>query len=166
VTYSTRLDGYDDECSALSDTAYRVHAEAINYLYGIEDASCLIPKTALRRFATSRNRSRGIAQLVTVGFWKDHGDCWEVIHHAGVIRKSLAQLEAYRVRNRRAQDSHRERQEAPREPAESPPRARREPAVSHPPAADLGKLRDISAYPRAGQGSSPTGTTNRPIARG
>lgn len=155
MTYAKFLDGFSDECAAarLSDTAYRVHSEAIEYLYGAEDPSCLILKGALSRFAASRHRSRGIAQLVAVGFWKDHGDCWEVVHHAEVIRESLRLWEQSKERNRRAASSWRDRQRGVPGPDQDQTRIQPGPDQAHAQAAEQGNLRDISAYPRTNQTS-------------
>jgi hypothetical protein len=169
VTWAKYRAGFSDECASagLTDTACRVHREAIDWLYLVEDASCVIPKKALSRFATSRNRSRGIAQLVAVGFWKDHGDCWEVIHHAGVIRESLAAMLRERTRTREAKRAERARENTTGEPPESHQRATRESRESQRRVADLRHLQDVTRESRAGQASSVTPTTSRPSrARG
>jgi len=92
VTWDKRGTEFSDECAvaALSDYAYRTHSEAIGWLYLIESADLLIPKRLLHKFAMSPDREQAADELVAVGFWADRGDAWEVLHHANVIRQSLA----------------------------------------------------------------------------
>jgi hypothetical protein len=170
MTYGKFRPEFDDECAAagLSDTAHRVHSEAIRYLYRTEDASCLILKAAIGRFATSRHRGRGIAQLVAVGFWKDHGDCWEVVHHAEFVRKSLGDLEAYRVRNRLHQAAWRDRQEGVPGPDQDQTRIQPGARQAQPQSDEQGLLRDVSSYPHTtpSTGTSTGRTRARARARG
>jgi hypothetical protein len=105
---------FSDECAeaGLSDAAYRTHAEAIEWLYRVEQPTLRIPKGIARRFAGSPHYERAITELVAAGFWEDCGDCWTVVHHSGVIRESLRQQHLTRARNRRAQRAWRDRQAA------------------------------------------------------
>ena len=95
-----------DECAmaGLSDAATRTHAEAIGWLYRLEDTSCRIPKHLVRRFAGSPDYERAAADLVAAGFWADLGEAWEVRHHREVIRQSIAAQ-----RRKRDQDAARQR---------------------------------------------------------
>ena len=102
---------FDDECAAvdLSDAAYRTHMEAIGYVYKMKDHDCKVPKSSLRRFATSKNAEQAIAELVAVGFWVDRGPHYVVAHHGDVIADSLDAQQAKRDRDRKAQQAHRDR---------------------------------------------------------
>jgi hypothetical protein len=113
---------FSDECAeaGLSDAAYRTHAEAIEWLYRVEQPSLRIPKGIVRRFAGSPHYERAIRELVAAGFWEDRGDCWALVHHSEVIRESLRQQHLTRARNRRAQRAWRERQAAHDGQPESP----------------------------------------------
>lgn len=94
----------------LSDAAARTHAEAIAYIYEVEEMSCTIPKRLVRTFAGSEDSADAIEALVSIGWWKSHADKWEVLHHADVIRQSLAAQLGKRIRDKKAQRTHRQRQ--------------------------------------------------------
>lgn len=102
---------FDDECADvdMSDHAYRTHMEAIGYVYKTKARECLINKGALRRFATSSRVNDAIQELLNVGFWRDLGTHFEVVHHADVIADSLDAQQAKRDRDRKAQQSKRAR---------------------------------------------------------
>lgn len=74
----------------LPDAAVRTHAEAISYLYEVEEMSCLIPKRLVRTFAGSENFQEAIEALLSIEWWAEVGPDYEVKHHADVIRQSLA----------------------------------------------------------------------------
>lgn len=111
---------FDDECALadLSNGAYRTHMEAIGYVYTVELMSCRFPKRSLPRFAASPTLSDDMAELVASGFWKDAGADYEVVHHADVIRQSLAAQSGKRVRDKKAQRTHRARQSRDGNPTE------------------------------------------------
>jgi hypothetical protein len=115
MTWSKFSDRFSAECQAagLSDAAFRLHVEAIQWLYHAEQADLLVPKSVVRRFPDDphRNQHRVTRRLVAAGFWKDYGDCWLIVHQAEVIRESLRALEAKRRRDRLAQAARRLRQE-------------------------------------------------------
>lgn len=103
---------FDDECAnvELSDAAYRTHMEAIGFIYTVEAMPCTFAKSKIRRFASSDETTAAIKELVAHGFWRDLGDRFEVVHHADVIRQSLAAQAKKRDRDKRSQQAHRERQ--------------------------------------------------------
>lgn len=103
---------FDDECALadLSNGAYRTHMEAIGYIYGVELMTCRFPKRSLPRFAASPSLSADINELIGAGFWKDADKDYEVVHHADVIRQSLAAQNGKRARDKKAQRNHRARQ--------------------------------------------------------
>jgi hypothetical protein len=80
MTWLKKSDDYADHCEDLSDAAYRTLDEALLYVMRRETGP-RFPKHKLRKFATSRGRKRAAAELVTGGFWLDHGDDYEVLYH-------------------------------------------------------------------------------------
>lgn len=106
---------FDDECALadLSNGAYRTHQEAIGFIYTVEQMSCRFPKRNILRFAASPSLSDDVSELVGAGFWRDHGAEYEVIHHADVIRQSLAAQSGKRERDKKAQRRHRSKTENP-----------------------------------------------------
>jgi hypothetical protein len=115
VTYANKGTEFPDDCAraGLSDAAYRTHDEAIVWLYRVEETSLRIPKHLVRRFAGSDDFETAIKELVEIGFWRDRGDAWQVVHHSDVIRQRLAAQMAKRARDRRAQRNHRKRNKKP-----------------------------------------------------
>ncbi len=100
---------FNSECAlgGLSDASYRTHCEAIGWLYEVEDLTCRIPKRLLRRFASSEDTDAAIEQLTTIGYWKDAGAVWVVLHHATVVRQSIAAQQDKRSRDAKAQAKYR-----------------------------------------------------------
>lgn len=100
-----------DECAeaGLSNGAVRTHGEAIGWVYRIEQTDLLIRKDVVRRFAGSPHWDRDITELLNVGFWLDDGECYALVHHADVIRASIAAQQIKRDRDKRAQQAHRSR---------------------------------------------------------
>ena len=96
---------FNSECAlaGLSDAAYRTHSEAIGWLYEVEETSCRIPKRLFQRFAGSEDAEAAVGQLTGIGFWKDAGAVWVVLHHAGVVRQSIAAQQDKRSRDAKAQ---------------------------------------------------------------
>lgn len=93
----------------LSDPATRTHAEGIAYLYDVEEMSCRIPKHLVRTFAGSEHYKDGIDVLVSLGWWKDHGSAYEVMHHADVVRQSIAAQRKQRETSKKTSARHRQR---------------------------------------------------------
>ncbi|HEY1319560.1 MAG TPA: hypothetical protein VGF32_04905 [Streptosporangiaceae bacterium] len=111
MTWTKTGSEFSDECAAaaISDSAYRTHHEAIGWLYQIEDTTLRIRKGLIRRFAGSDLWESAAKELADAGFWRDHGDAWEILHHADVIRQSIAAQQQKRDRDKRAQRGHRRR---------------------------------------------------------
>lgn len=95
----------------LPDAAVRTHAEAIAYIYEVEEMSCRIPKRMVRTFAGSEDFAEAIEALLAVEWWKSDGQHYELLHHADVIRQSLAAQQKKRDRDKKAQRTHRSRAE-------------------------------------------------------
>ena len=107
MTWTKKGAEFTDECAraALSDAAYRTHDEAIAWLYLVEATDCRIPKRLMPRIAVSLDWELAVKELVTLRFWRDRGEFWEVVHHADVIRQSIAAQ-----RNKRSGDAKRQRE--------------------------------------------------------
>lgn len=101
-----------DQCAeaGLSDAATRTHAEALHYLYRLEDMEMRILKHLVRRFAGSTEWEQAVKDLIGAKFWRDDGDAYVIEHHGNVFRSSLAtQLkhrndERERARRKRAKE--------------------------------------------------------------
>jgi len=105
VTWTKLGAEFNSECAraALSDASYRTHCEAIGWLYEVEETSCRIPKRLFRRFAGSDDAEVAVGELTGAGFWRDAGAVWVVVHHAGVVRQSIAAQQDKRGRDAKAQ---------------------------------------------------------------
>jgi hypothetical protein len=106
--YGTEFSG-ECEAAGLSDAAYRTHREAIDWLYRAEQPSCRVPKAVVRRLPGG-NRRRAVVELLAAAFWKEHEECFEVIHHAEVIRDCLPRQLHAREQARLRQRARRARQ--------------------------------------------------------
>ena len=105
---------FDDLANAgLSDAAVRTHAEAISWIYRVEQTDLRIPKHLVRRFAGSEAWEVAVKDLVAAEFWRDDGDGYVVIHHADVIRASIYAQRKKRERDKRSQQAHRDRAAKP-----------------------------------------------------
>jgi len=104
VTWTKLGAEFNSECAlaGLSDAAYRTHSEAIGWLYEVEETSCRIPKRLFQRFAGSEDAEAAVGELTGAGFWKDAGAVWVVVHHAGVVRQSIAAQQDKRGRDAKA----------------------------------------------------------------
>jgi len=94
--------------AGLSDAAARTHFEALLYLYEIESTDLRLPSRIVPTFAGSADYEVGVRELVEVGYWRQDGDGYEVLHHSDVYRQSLAaqlshrEAEKQRQRRKRA----------------------------------------------------------------
>lgn len=94
----------------LTDACMLTHAQALHYLYSVEDMNMTFPKIALRRFATSTQADAAAHALVQAGAWIDHGRRFQVTHHADVFRQSLATQTLKKGRDKGAQQRKRDRE--------------------------------------------------------
>ena len=90
---------FSEECAKLPDAAWRLHVEAILWIYRTEQTGLRVPRHVALRLG-GRNYTRSAGRLVTEGFWKPNGDGWEVIHHAPVIREAFRLATERRIRNK------------------------------------------------------------------
>lgn len=114
MTWTKTGTEFPGDCAAveLSDAAYRTHHEVIQWLYDRGECRCRISKVRAMKIAESPMAEPAMRELVSVGFWKDHGSEYEVVHQGGVIRQSLQQQHAKQDRDRRAQQAKRDRDKA------------------------------------------------------
>lgn len=119
MTWTKLGDEFSDECAnhGLTDAAYRTHVEAIGFVYRVEASDLRIGKKMIRRFAGSEDYEQAIKVLVALDWWRDHGGYYELIHHADVIRQSIAAQQAKRTaeRERQRRKRARDRESAPPE---------------------------------------------------
>jgi hypothetical protein len=114
VTWAKFGAEYFDQCAeaGLTSDAFRVHTEAIGWLYrinrdNVKDLS--IPDRSIRKFANVDEYDAAVAQLVRVGFWRDEGTHFVLVHHADVVKSSLVAQRAKLDRDRKAQQNRRAR---------------------------------------------------------
>lgn len=106
----TGVEFWDDCAQAdLSDAAVRTHSEAIGWLYRVESDDMRIRKELVPRFVGSKNWQTAIAELVSKEFWQEDTTSYIVVHHADVIRASIAAQRKKRERDKRAQQAWRDR---------------------------------------------------------
>jgi hypothetical protein len=113
MTWTKLGSEFFDECAAegLSDTAVRTHAEAISWIYGVENTDLCFQRHLIRRFAGSPQWEAAVTELVRLGWWVTHEDTYVLVHHADVIRASITAQQIKRDRDKRAQRSYRKRSE-------------------------------------------------------
>jgi hypothetical protein len=101
----------DDAANAdLSDAAFRTHVEAIQWLFTVERMDCHVPARLVRRFAGSPHGEMAVTELVNLGWWRVEQQGYDVIHHADVVRGGIVAQQKKRERDKKAQQSHRDRQ--------------------------------------------------------
>ena len=93
----------------LSDAAARTHAEAIGWIYRVEQTELTIGRHLVRRFAGSSAWQSAVVELVSAGYWRESDGAYEIVHHADVIRASIAAQQVKRDRDKRAARAYRKR---------------------------------------------------------
>ncbi len=78
MTWTKLSDDFSDECWTLSDAAFRLLVEMLNYS-NRKLLDCRIPKDEMRRFA---KRPEAAEELVNTGYIRDVGDAYLVAFHA------------------------------------------------------------------------------------
>lgn len=82
MTWTKLGDEFADECWTLSDAAFRLHTEGL--LWSNRKATDgQLAKDDMRRWA---RHPEAAEELVSVGWWEDHGQHYQVIHHMGYQR--------------------------------------------------------------------------------
>jgi hypothetical protein len=82
MTWTKTGDEFADECWTLSDAAYRLHHEGLTWSNRKQTAGRL-DKDEMLRWA---KRPGAADELVAIGWWEDHGDHYQLIHHLGYQR--------------------------------------------------------------------------------
>jgi len=100
---------FPDDCAeaVLSDAAFRTHVEAINYIYRQENFDLTVKKSTMRRWAGSDQAEQATSELVAKGMWTDGKTEWTVVHHADVIRQSLAAQQTARETSKKTSAKYR-----------------------------------------------------------
>lgn len=91
----------------LSDAAYRTHHEVLTWICLVERMDCRIPKRLLRKVATTEGFEVAAKELVGLGWWRDRGDEFEVIHHADTTRSSLGAQRKQRETSKKTSQTYR-----------------------------------------------------------
>jgi hypothetical protein len=82
MTWTKTGDEFSDECWTLSDAAYRLHHEGLTWS-NRKQTEGQLAKDDMRRWA---RRPEAAEELVNVGWWEDHGQHFQIIHHIGYQR--------------------------------------------------------------------------------
>jgi hypothetical protein len=100
MTWTKLSDDFSDDCWKLSDAAFRLHVEALNWTMRKLTGELLV-KDEMRLWP---KHPEAAAELVERGYWRDEGDCYVIVHHMGYQRepeKVLAQQEVNRQNGRK-----------------------------------------------------------------
>ncbi|QPZ39527.1 hypothetical protein [Paramicrobacterium chengjingii] len=96
MTWTKLSDDFSDECWTLSDAAFRLLVEMLNYS-NRKLLDCRIPKDELRRFAKQPD---AVAELVSATYVHDEGDSYRVAFHS-LYQPTREQMLKIRDRNQK-----------------------------------------------------------------
>ena len=82
MTWTKTGDEFADECWTLSDAAYRLHQEGLTWS-NKKGTDGRLTKDDMVRWA---KRPAAAEELVDRGWWEDHGQYYQIIHHLGYQR--------------------------------------------------------------------------------
>jgi hypothetical protein len=82
MTWTKTGDEFADECWTLSDAAYRLHHEGLTWS-NRKQTEGQLAKDDMRRWA---RRPEAADELVNIGWWEDHGQHYQIVHHLGYQR--------------------------------------------------------------------------------
>ena len=82
MTWTKTGDEFADECWTLSDAAYRLHHEGLTWS-NRKATEGQLAKDDMRRWA---HHPEAADELVNVGWWEDHSQHFQIIHHLGYQR--------------------------------------------------------------------------------
>lgn len=82
MTWTKLGDEFGDECWTLSDAAFRLHTEGLCWSNRMLTDGQLA-KDEMRRWAHHPDAAE---ELVNVGWWENHGEHYQIIHHLGYQR--------------------------------------------------------------------------------
>lgn len=80
MTWTKLGDEFPDECSALTDAAFRTHVEGLCWVMRRESGG-FIADREVRRFAESPDAAAAVEELVAVGWWEPVDGGYVVRHH-------------------------------------------------------------------------------------
>jgi len=80
VTWTKLSDDFGEQCSGLSDAAYRTHSEALIWCMRRETDGLLSDRD-VRRFAETADPDEAVRELLDHGFWRQTPTGFEVLHH-------------------------------------------------------------------------------------
>jgi hypothetical protein len=95
MTWTKTGDEFADECWTLSDAAYRLHHEGLTWS-NRKGTDGRLAKEDMRLWA---KRPEAAADLVSRGWWEDHGDYYRIVHHIG-YQRTAAQVAKQSIVNR------------------------------------------------------------------
>lgn len=82
MTWTKLGDEFADECWTLSDAAFRLHVEGLLWANRMVTNGQLA-KDDMRRWS---HNPEAAEELVSVGWWEDHGGHYLIVHHLGYQR--------------------------------------------------------------------------------
>lgn len=80
MTWTKLSDDYGDECSELTDAAFRTHTEALIWAMRRENAGYITGRD-VKRFAESPHIELAVTELVSCGWWSIEGQGYRINHH-------------------------------------------------------------------------------------
>lgn len=80
MPFAKLSDDYSDDAWPLSDTAFRLHTEAIIWS-ARKSLDCRIPKADLHHFKRGDDRA-ALQELLSLGFWSDYGNTFLILHQS------------------------------------------------------------------------------------
>lgn len=120
MTWTKLGDEFTAECGnvELSDAAFRTHVELIAWLYRVEQMDLLIPKSRLAKVLESDRAETAIRELLAQGWYRNHDRHYELLHHADVVRQSIAAQQTARRNSKKTSAKYREKKAAETPPTE------------------------------------------------
>jgi hypothetical protein len=97
VTWSKLGDEFADECWTLSDAAFRLHVEGIVWS-NKKQTDGQLAKDDMPRWA--RHPEAAAEELVSIGWWEDHGEFYLIVHHIG-YQRTRAEIAHQSLQNKR-----------------------------------------------------------------
>jgi hypothetical protein len=96
VTWTKTGDEFADECWTLSDAAYRLHHEGLTWS-NRKGTDGRLNKDDMVRWA---KRPEAAEELVAIGWWKNKGDHFQIVHHLG-YQRTKAQVASQSLANQK-----------------------------------------------------------------
>ena len=116
MTWTKLSDDYSDDNWTLSDAAFRLHTEGLNW----SNRKLLDLRLAKDEMRLWAKRPEAAPELVANGWWRDDGDAYVIVHHGCYQRTREQVLNQQEVNQQNAQKGGRPkgppRERAPRKP--------------------------------------------------